>query len=350
MTAQSPSDAPASGAAPAGPTCPSTGRDLRIDALKCLAILLVIATHVLGLRSEFQHVAPGLVTVMVAFNMPMFALLSGWVLAGREGSQAGRFLWRKVLTLYVPYLAWIAIEAPLRQIPLTGIPARLFQALLDPYAGMQMWFLAVLFWMFVIFTLARLVSRSDAWTGAVALAVGAVALVPRITLSVSGLDKIAWLYPFFILGYVLARNRGDRRAIAAVAGVTAAGILAYFAFGDAGLALRYGEALVLTALCAALYGVLPRPVIAAQAWLGRRTLGVYGAQMVVLPFLIVGSGWVGALASWSLVAVAATVVAALLGLFAPLAAVFLGQWPKRTAGDGRLPLGGSATLKESGHR
>ena len=301
-------------------------RDLKVDALKCLAILLVIATHILSLRREFQHVAPWLVSGMVAFNMPLFAGLSGWVLAGREGSHPGRFLWRKVLTLYVPYFAWIAIEAPLRKVSLAAMPARLFEALVDPHAGMQMWFLAVLFWMFVVFTLARLVSRSDVWIGAVAVAVGAVGILPRIT--VLGLDKVAWLYPFFILGYLLARSRSDYRKLIGILWVIVALIAALGVLGHAALAGAYIAALALSAVVIGIYAILPRRLLTSQAWLGRRTLGVYGAQMVVLPFLIVGAGWAGALASWALVAIAATLAAFGLERVPVARALFLARWPR----------------------
>lgn len=318
---------------PAGANASAGERDLKVDALKCLAILLVIATHILSLRREFQQVAPALVTWIVAFNMPLFAGLSGWVLAGREGSHPGRFLWRKVLMLYVPYFAWIAVEAPLRRVTLAGMPFRLWQALISPHAGMQMWFLAVLFWMFVIFTLARLVSRHDIWTGLVALAVGAVGLFPRFT--VMGADKIAWLYPFFVLGYLLARNRGDIRKLVPIGWAIAAVVAALAVLGHATLAGSYLAALGVSAAAVCVYVVLPHPALTAQAWLGRRTLGVYGAQMLVLPFLIVGAGWTGALASWALVAVAATLVAAGLERVPVARAVFLARWPRGPRRAGR---------------
>lgn len=310
-------------------------RDLRVDALKALAILLVIATHILGLRREFQAVAPWLYDLIVAFNMPLFALLSGWVLAGREGAAPGRFLWRKLLALYVPYFAWIAVEAPLRRVTLGGMPGRLLEALLDPHAGMQMWFLAVLFWMFVVFTFARLVSRSDAWTGGVAIAMAAIGLMPRIT--TMGLDKVAWLYPFFILGYLIARAPEDRRRLAVIGAAIAATLAAFALLGHADLAGRYLLALGFVAAVAGVYLVMPQRAIAAQAWLGQHTMGVYGAQMVVMPFLIVGAGWAGALASWALVAAVSTCVAVALERVPFTRAVFLGQWPRK----GRPPVHGA---------
>ena len=321
----------------AEPSAAHTGgpRDHYIDALKCIAIALVIATHILGLRREFQGVAPWAYDFIVSFNMPLFTILSGWVLAGREGKHPGQFLWRKLLALYVPYFAWIAVEAPFRKVTLAGMPARLLEALLNPHAGMQMWFLAVLFWMFVIFTVGRLVSRSLVWTGALAVAVGAIGLLPRIT--VMGLDKIVWLYPFFILGYLMASARGERRSLAWIGAGTLATLAAYALVGGSKLAVLYAVGLALSALVAALYKLLPKRAIEAQAWLGRRTLGVYGAQMVVLPFLIVGAGWTGALASWALVLAGATALAFALEHTRITRGVFLGQWPKGQRRSGSTP-------------
>ena len=64
--------------------------------------------------------------------------------------------------------------------------------------------------------------------------------------------------------------------------------------------------------------------------LGQRTLGVYGWQMVVLPFLIVGS-WLAwaTLTSWALVSVAALLLTLVLEQTAFTRAVFFGRWPRR---------------------
>jgi fucose 4-O-acetylase-like acetyltransferase len=307
----------------------------------------VVATHVLGLRAEFNLLAPWLVDTMVAFNMPLFAFLSGWVLVGREGSHPLRFLKGKALGLLVPYVAWVAVELPLRHVAPADLLPRLGLALLDPHAGLQMWFLPVLFWMFVIFAAGRLVSRSDAWTAALGIAVGSLLLfeVPRVL----ALDKIAWLYPFLIGGYLVSKYRDrltGRHVAVAAAGVTALlGLLV--AVGHAPVAWRYAAALIGLGAAWALYAVLPRPALDVQAWIGRRTLGVYGAQMVVLPYLIVGSGWVGALASWALVLAASCVVAFGLERWVVTRAVFSGRWPRPKARTDRGATGvGRSTSKE----
>jgi cyanate permease len=107
--------------------------------------------------------------------------------------------------------------------------------------------------------------------------------------------------------------------------------------------LRFDVALLGMAVCGIIYVSLPRRALMPQAWLGQRSMGVYGGQMVLLPFLIVGAGWgpelrlpyltlgagwAGALASWALVLGAVALLTWVLERIPPLTWVFLGQWPK----------------------
>jgi hypothetical protein len=317
-------------------------RDIRVDALRGLAIAMVVATHILRLRHEFVGVAPGLVTGMVEFNMPLFAFLSGWVLSGREGHDPLRFIGKKALALVVPYVAWIAIELPLRQVKPTDVLPRLWAALLNPHAGLQMWFLLVLFWMFVIFVVLRAISRASSWLATTGIAMGALLILPLP--QTMAIDKIAWLYPFFILGYLASRHRsavGGRRGIAIMGAGVLLTVVGGFFLTD--VALRFDLALRGMAVCGLIYVLLPRRALAPQAWLGQRSMGVYGGQMVLLPFLIVGAGlgpaiatpwltigqgWIGAIASWALVLAAVGALTWVLEHIAPLKWVLLGQWPK----------------------
>jgi surface polysaccharide O-acyltransferase-like enzyme len=330
------------------PSTPTThhrahvARDIRVDALRGLAIAMVVATHVLRLRHEFVGVAPWLVAGMVAFNMPLFAFLSGWVLSGREGHDPLRFIGKKALALVVPFIAWVAIELPIRHVKTADILPRLGTALMNPHAGLQMWFLLVLFWMFVIFIVARAISRTSLWLAATGIAMGALLLLPLP--QTMAIDKIAWLYPFFILGYLAARHRsavGGRRGLAIKAVGAVIAVLAVFVLKD--VALRFDLALLGMAVCGLVYVPLPRRVLTPQAWLGQRSMGVYGGQMVLLPFLIVGAGlgpafstpwftvgqgWIGAIASWALVLTAVAALTWVLEHIPPLKWVLLGQWPK----------------------
>ena len=313
------------GVTPAG--APS-GRNDVIDALKYFAIALVVLTHVLRLRREFIDLSPDLLRTIVSFNLPLFTFLSGWVLVGREGHHPLRFMRNKALGLLVPYLAWIAVEMPLRHVPPSGYLARLWHALLNPMHGMQMWFLWALFWMFAVFTLGRQISRSDWWTVLLAIAVGAVALF--IPGGANGLNRITWLYPYLALGYLIAKHRAKLRRFDAPA--TAVGALLFAvlsATANRWLPAQFAAGVAGAVACCGLFRFLPAAVSRTLAPLGRRTLGIYGWQMVVFPFLVVGQGWWGAVASWAIVLGVSTLLAFLLERFAFTRAVFLGQWPRK---------------------
>ncbi len=215
--------------ATATPDRARAGRNDVVDALKYFAIALVVLTHVLRLYREFIHLSPDLLRVVVSFNLPLFAFLSGWVLWGREGKNPLSFMRGKALGLLVPYLAWIAVEMPLRHVPPSGYLARLGNALLNPMYGMQMWFLWALFWMFAVFTAGRLVSRSDWWTAVLALGVGSVAFF--IPGGANGLNRIVWLYPYLVLGYLASKHRAPLRRFdvpATLGAVVAFGVLSVF--------------------------------------------------------------------------------------------------------------------------
>ncbi|NTU71154.1 MAG: acyltransferase [Coriobacteriia bacterium] len=316
----------------AAPVRASGGRNDVIDALKYVAIALVILGHLLLLRGEFNDLSPDMLRIIVSMNMPLFTMLSGWVLFGREGRDPLLFMRGKVLGLLVPYLAWILLELPKRHVPLAAYPLRLWRALLNPAYGMQMWFLWALFMMFAVFTVARLVSRNDLWTAGVALAIAAVTFfVPR---GMDGLARVVWLYPYFVLGYLAAKHRAKLRRFDAP--VTVAAAVAFAGLSWANLAgpppLEFATGITGAVAACGIFRFLPAAIPGAIGPLGSKTLGVYGGQMILMPFLILGSGWSGAMISWSAVLAGSTVLAVALDRFAVTRALFLGQWPRAWRG------------------
>ncbi len=314
---------------------PAAARNLLIDALRFVAIAMVVLTHVLNLRWEFKELplAAETVRAMMAFNMPLFAFVSGYVNRGLERDGPWRFVRSKALALLVPYYAWIIVEMPLRRVALADAPERLLRAAFDPKAAFQMWFLLVLFYAFALLALSRLVSRSEWWFGGVALAVGLLPLVwePDSNLIV----RLCWLYPFVVGGYLVARHRESCRRfddVAAVVGLVAFPLL--LASGLDGAPYRLAIGAAGSAALWALLRWMPQAVLTRLAWAGAKSLGVYGGQMVLLPFLIVGAGWPGAFTSWALVTAAALALTMALERFAVTRAIFLGQWPKPTRNRG----------------
>lgn len=318
-------------------------RNELIDALKFFAMGTVVMQHELNLVASFKRLehARTVLDALVAFAMPLFALLSGFVLWGREGSHPARFLWRKSLALVVPYLAWMAVEMPIRHwvfgwdhyAPSDWLP-RLGRALIDTGQGMQMWFLIVLFYIFVAFVALRAVSRSQWWFAAAAagsaLAYLAVPDLPRT------LTKFFWLLPFFLTGYLIAAHR-ERLARYAVPVSLAGAVLFPLSFLGSragGLVATVPGTVFLTAAAGiaasfGLYAIQPNPLVVRQAGWGRLSLGIYGSQMVALPFLVFGQGWTGVFVSLAATMVVTVVVSLGLERFSATRAVFLGQWPRR---------------------
>ena len=133
----------------------------------------------------------------------------------------------------------------------------------------------------------------------------------------NGLNRIAWLYPYLVLGYLVSKRRAQLRRFDGP--VTVVSALAFGALSAANARILPAQFATGTAGAVAACGIfrfLPAAASRVLAPLGRRTLGIYGAQMVVFPFLVVGQGWAGAFASWAIVLAVSTAVALLLDRFA----------------------------------
>lgn len=144
-------------------------RDRSIDSLRGLAIVLVVAGHVIGgdasqgmevgESSGWRHAYEVLADGAVPYSMPIFAAVAGFVFAlteSRRDMSASQFMLRKAQRLLVPMVvvgtAYIAVQ--LATGTLSGSPARAWLELLATgYA--HFWFLQALF---VIFALVKLLT------------------------------------------------------------------------------------------------------------------------------------------------------------------------------------------------
>jgi surface polysaccharide O-acyltransferase-like enzyme len=310
-----------------------------IDALKFFAISLVPLQHLLNLRSEFNTLpgAHALVVFIVSFDMPLFVFLSGYVLFGREGTGAPfKFLWRKALALLVPYFAWVTVEMARERLAMAQWPAKLGAAAIQPHQAYQMWFLWVLFMLFVVFTFTRLISRADLALVVVAIAAEAARLLPRTT--VAGIDKILLLTPFLFIGYLCAKHRERLRPYERWVAVLSWPVFAVLTLVPQPTPVLVQLPLAVSGIAAfwALFRLMPPRLIEPQAWVGRKSLGIYAGQMVLLPYLIIGSGYVGVVLSFVATMAASTALATVLELTPVTRALFLGQWPK----PARQPISG----------
>lgn len=82
-------------------------RDTTLDAAKGLAIILVMAGHILE-TSVVDYKTLGLFNIIWAVQMPVFAFLSGYFCEG-EGKN-GRVLMRRAESYLIPFLSWFVIK------------------------------------------------------------------------------------------------------------------------------------------------------------------------------------------------------------------------------------------------
>lgn len=337
-------------------------RDVSIDALRGLAITLVVLGHSITIASGVFHSAPGLVdlggnvwvpvatagnlvlNLIYSFHMPLMGYVSGLVMWPRRDRTFGQELLRRAKTLLVPYAAWVVIVYGLtREVgpPRGGLGSVIVNAVLGRTS--DLWYLYALFLCAVIIAaLVRIPGTRYTLPAsallAIAVASGILFPVPQVLLLAGG---VLWIYPFMVLGYLSAARRAaggsDRRRWSLVVGGLAIYVplfaLRYPIFGGIGAArleqltiwLRemgvpgtrtlYAllepvlySANLLPYLCAlgavvaldALYARRAGPLFDAQARIGRKSLGIYALHASVLWW----GAWAGIKSAWLLFPIA----------------------------------------------
>lgn len=213
---------------------PRQGRDVAVDSLRGLAIILVVAGHVIGGMRVAEDSAWFLSTeLLVDVRVPLFTALSGFVFGLRPlpplpSSGYRRFLWAKTRRLLVPLLTVGTLYALLQAlVPGTnGDTAvtdvwRVYVYGLGPY-----WFLQAIFLVFLVVGLADALG----WLSRPRNALMAIAVTTPMSMflrvpeewdlfSVNGLFS---LLPFFLLGHLFSahfREIGSPRWLLAIAAV-----------------------------------------------------------------------------------------------------------------------------------
>ena len=272
---------------------PDRGRDMVFDALKGIAMLLVVADHC-GLP---------LLTVFDYFEVPAFFIISGFFFRGRSG-----FLLEKMKRLIVPYIiynvaymaAWASVGGEMS-----------WNYLVNGFlwsANYPLWFFKALFWTFVLaYAFAgggRWLSRgSMSAVSAVFVVAGtgvSMAVVPVKLLPVGLLQAVVVL-PLFCLGFLL-RSSGlaesikgwfGRRWVAVAAGVVVLCICSLLWHGALGLNdANIGNAAVFYIYTPVVFlgfyllgiGLWSR-VADVLAYVGRRSLFIFCVHAIVILYL-----------------------------------------------------------------
>lgn len=196
------------------------GRDLSIDSLRGVAIILMVAGHVIGGDStEGMRVADDSsirtsYLLLADLRIPLFTALSGYVYATRplrESRLLRRFVTGKARRLLIP-LATVGSAFTLVQAlaPGTNTESDLSNWwMLFVYGQWHFWFLQAIMILLVgtgiLNTLGALTTRRQTilvTVGAAVLAVVVEVPVPYNVFSVNGAIRLA---PFFLVGYGVAR-------------------------------------------------------------------------------------------------------------------------------------------------
>jgi peptidoglycan/LPS O-acetylase OafA/YrhL len=222
-------------------TAAPAGKDAGVETLRGLAVLLMVAGHVIGndagsgLRVADDSGWRYVYYTLAPLRMPLFTAISGFVYALRPASAPtwSGFMAGKVRRLFVPLLI-VGGAFVLLQLVTPGVNARVEARdvpwmLLIPHA--HFWYLYALAWVFLwVGTLDAFALLDRPWRWALLLAAAFALMASRIlSTPVLGLGHAQYLLPYFLLGLGARRfsvGRGRRLALGLV-GLGVAGLILY---------------------------------------------------------------------------------------------------------------------------
>lgn len=176
-----------------------------MDALRGLAIVLVVYDHALRFTIEYAGQAPAVLTfISDTFNplrMPTMVFLSGMLLSASLSKGPVKYVMGKIRNILYPYLLWSAIYITLfiAAQPITGGEhswqeyGEIFY-----YPPGHLWFLYYLFFYYLLMLALQRVPRLVIAGGSLVLAV--------VTADVPLLPRFWFLFAFFALGDLAARR------------------------------------------------------------------------------------------------------------------------------------------------
>jgi fucose 4-O-acetylase-like acetyltransferase len=334
---------------PAERPTPTRTRDLGLDALRGITILLVIFSHALQ-----DHPATGtqaIWDVLWYVDMPLFTLLAGFAF----GYGTPRPFWKQVghraRLLLIPYVAWGIIGGLATASAIT--PAEVWRVTYLTLLGQAgPWFLLALFVFEVILLGMRKISQRPALllamtVAAMFAAAGVRALVPGLDETYRTVFDIQKYLLFYVVGYLACVNRQTwarhaRTAVVAAAVALPLG-LAYKLLDGATIfegemgalpgrgVLTWGfgfgvQIAISLSACLLAFAAVRRFAperLHPVAWLGTMSLGVYLVH-IMLRGVVTLPGWAGVALAFAFGTIVSVAVTYLITRVPVLDAVLLG--------------------------
>lgn len=204
----------------------TTQKDLSVETLRGIAIVLVVAGHVIGSGPEGGIQVDGtsfwgyLYTLIDYIQMPLFTAIAGWVYALKPVSSIhpGQFVKNKALRLLVPmvtvssiyFLTQYFVPGTNNKIPLDDM----WKIIVFPYT--LYWYLKALFLIFMaVLLLDRCGTMTTARRWALTLAAAVMLYVAEVTLIPYGVPNVFAFkgainqLPYFIAGVGICRFGKD---------------------------------------------------------------------------------------------------------------------------------------------
>jgi fucose 4-O-acetylase-like acetyltransferase len=188
-----------------------SGRDHKIDALKGIAIILVVLGH------SVQHNNPNydnnlLFRVIYSFHMPMFMFLSGFIVLGKSGYTFLAYVKKNAIRLLIPFFIWYFVSYVIVRFH-QDVSLALYFFDLAKSPGRGLWFLWILFLnsalLFGALKLARYKKQQHSENYFV---IAAILLSLTASADFLALADVKQYFPYYAAGFFVCKYRNAIKA------------------------------------------------------------------------------------------------------------------------------------------
>ncbi len=180
--------------------------------MRGLAILLVVLGHAItytqpDFRTPVFTPMNMLAAFIYTFHVPLFCFVSGYVIFGRRISAEDKFL-----RLALPFLAWIPVSYLVDCYAVHAHPSMQDMLQRAMHGQLGLWYLWFLFLACLALMPVRWTERRWRYGGEVAIGLLTVLFI-LLPLNLRGVPDLRNWFPFFALGYLVAKHKGLARRI-----------------------------------------------------------------------------------------------------------------------------------------